>query len=380
MRIACLATSRIPSRTANSIQVMKVCQAMVELGHEVRLWVAGKRPDCTWESLAEHYGLRQRFAVEWIGYLPVLRRYDFCLLALRRARTWRPDLYYVWPLPAAALASRWGWPCVLEVHDRPKGRLGPRWLGQFLRGPGARRLAAISEALRRWIEEQYRMPLRSPFAVVAPSGVDLERYDALPLPHEARQALRLPQAFTVGYTGHLYPGRGLGLLFELVRRNPDLHFVWAGGEPEAVEAWRSRLAQHDVANVSLLGFVTNERLPLVQAACDVLLMPYERHIAGSGGGDTAAFASPMKAFEYLATGRTILSSDLPVLREILNERTAVLLPPEDIEAWDRALKDVVQDERRRLSLALRARAEAARFGMVARQSAILRGLEAGSDA
>lgn len=51
MRIACIATSRVPSRTANSIQVMKVCQAFVELGHEVRLWLPGKAAGVAWPDL-----------------------------------------------------------------------------------------------------------------------------------------------------------------------------------------------------------------------------------------------------------------------------------------------------------------------------------------
>ncbi|MEW6566768.1 MAG: glycosyltransferase [Chloroflexota bacterium] len=375
MRIACIASSRIPSRTANSIQVMKVCQALVELGHDVRLWVPGKAPAEAWEALAEHYGLRRRVAVEWLGYIPPLRRYDFCLRALRRARAWRPDLYYVWLLPAAALASRRGLPTLLEVHDRPTGRLGPRWLGMFMRGPGARRLLTVSEALRQWLEEQYRTPLRPPYAVVAPNGVDLERYADLPSPAEARRQLGLPERFTAGYTGHLYPGRGIGLLLDLARRNRDLSFVWAGGEPEAVRLWESRLRQASIENVTQLGFVPNERLPLIQAACDVLLMPYERRIAGSGGGDSAGSASPMKAFEYLAAGRAILSSDLPVLREVLNEANAVLLPPEDIETWDQALKALASDEARRQALAARARADAARYSWTGREQQALQGLE-----
>ncbi len=378
MRIACLATSRIPSRTANSIQVMKVCQALEDLGHEVRLWTAGRRPAVSWDELARHYGLRRRFAIEWIGYWPPLRRYDFCLRALAQARRWRPDLYYLWPIQAAALAARRGWPTVLELHDRPSGRLGPCWLGQFLRAPGARRLVTVSEALRRWLEGKYRRPLGPPFSVVAPNGVDLERYAELPGAGEARRTLGLPEVFTVGYTGHLYPGRGVELMVELARRNPASHFVWAGGEPEAVETWRGRLADEGIANVTLLGFVPNERLPLVQAACDVLVMPYERRIAGSGGGDSAGSASPMKAFEYMAAGRMILTSDLPVIREVLNEANAVLLPPEDVEAWDRALKEAARDEGRRLRLAAQARADAMAFRWTERESRILRGLEVGA--
>ena len=83
-----------------------------------------------------------------------------------------------------------------------------------------------------------------------------------------------------------------------------------------------RLEQGGIKNVHLTGFVPNEELPLYQAACDILLMPYEEAIAGSSGGDTARFASPMKAFEYMAAGRPILSSDLPVFREVLDEAFA----------------------------------------------------------
>ncbi len=377
MRIACLATSRVPSRTANSIQVMKVCQALIQLGHEVRLWVAGERPRLGWEDLAQHYGLRDRFAVEWIPYLAPLRRYDFCLRALWRARAWRPDLYYVWPLPAAGMASWLGWPTLLEVHDRPAGRLGPRWLSLFLKGKGARRLLPITESLRAWLEASYAMPLRPPLAIVAPMGVDLERYQGLPEPAEARRRLGLPQALTVGYTGHLYEGRGTSLMVHLAARNPELSFIWAGGEPEAVEFWRRRLEVSGIRNVVLMGFVANDRLPMVQAACDALLMPYERRIASSRGGDTSASASPMKVFEYMAAGRAILSSDLPVLREVLSEANALLLPPEDVQAWDEGLKALMRDEARRRALGLQARADASRFTWAERQRQALRGLEAG---
>ena len=39
MKIVAIAGSHIPSDTANSIQVMKACQALVQLGHELTLIV-----------------------------------------------------------------------------------------------------------------------------------------------------------------------------------------------------------------------------------------------------------------------------------------------------------------------------------------------------
>lgn len=353
---------------------MKVCQAFTALGHEVMLWVPGHNPGWAWERLAEHYGLRQRFPIRWIPCWKRLRHYDFCLRAVLHARAWGGDVYYTWPPQAAALASRCGLATVTEVHDRPQGRFGPWLFQQFLRGKGARRVLPITEALREWLERAYKVRLQEPFAVVVRTGVDLDQYKELPAPEAAREALDLREGFTVGYTGHLYAGRGAELLLELARRNPSLKFIWAGGEASAVELWRSRVARAGMDNVQLLGFVPNDRLPLLQAACDVLLMPYERRISVSSGGDTAAFASPMKLFEYMAAGRAIVSSDLPVLREVLHEHNAVLLAPEDVDGWDAALKSLEKDVSFRGRLAARARQEVVQFSWEVRARRVLEGI------
>jgi glycosyltransferase involved in cell wall biosynthesis len=374
MRIACVSTSRIPSRRANSVRVMKVCQAFVHLGHEVRLWVPGNDPQVPWEQLAEHYGLRAQFSIQWIPAIKGLRHYDFCIRAVVKAWMWRADVYYIWPPQAAALAARLGLSTVMEVHDRPQGRIGPWLFGQFLRGKGARRVLPITEALQAWLERAYRVELREPFAVVIRTGVDINQYIDLPPPREARLRLGLEDRFTAGYTGHLYPGRGIDLLLELARRNPGLNFLWAGGEASAIERWRNRLQKAEIDNVHIMGFVSNEQLPMIQAACDVLLMPYERRISISSGGDTSAFASPMKLFEYMASGRVILSSDLPVLREVLNGGNAVLVTPEDVDAWDDALNRLLEDDPLRTRLAENARREADQYSWTRRAKRALEGI------
>ncbi len=208
--------------------------------------------------------------------------------------------------------------------------------------------------------------------------MDLARYADLPGPSEARRRLGLPEAFTAVYTGQFYAGRGLELMAELARRNPEVSFVWAGGDEETLARWRERLEQEGLGNVRLLGYRPHAEVPLIQAAGDVLLMPYGRRVAVSGGGDTAAVASPMKAFEYLAAGRPILASDLPVFREVLDEANAVLLPPEEVETWDEALKALQEDPARRRALAQAARCTAQRYSWQARQARALAGMEEGA--
>lgn len=377
MRIACIAASEIPSRKANSIRVMKVCQAFRELEHEVRLWLPGDDPGLQWGQLSEHYGLRHTFEIRWIPALNVFRRYDFGVRSVIEAQMWGADLMYAWPLQAASLASLLNRSTVFEVHDRPRGIFGPMLFRLMLRGRGLARILPISESLNQWLEEHYQFSKYRCESLIIRSGVDLEGYRDLPEPAEARRQLGYRDLLTVGYTGHLYPGRGIELMYELAKRNMDTQFLWVGGEEETVQAWQSRLNQEGISNVLLPGFVVQDQLPLYQAACDILVMPYEKTITVSSGANTEKFASPMKVFEYMAAGRAILSSDLPVLREVLDQRIALFAPPEDVAVWDHELKRLVRDQKLRRELGDASRAEVSKFGWRERARRSLAGLEIG---
>jgi glycosyltransferase involved in cell wall biosynthesis len=130
-----------------------------------------------------------------------------------------------------------------------------------------------------------------------------------------------------------------------------------------------------LANVLFTGFVPNERIPLYQSAADVLLMPYQRTVATSSGGNTAEICSPMKMFEYMAAGRAILSSDLPVLREVLDGTMAVFCPLEDAGAWETALGGLLADLPLRQVLGQRARAAVEQYSWVRRAQRVLEGFD-----
>jgi glycosyltransferase involved in cell wall biosynthesis len=356
MKIAVIAGSQVPSGTANSIQVMKVCQSLAQAGHQVCLWLPGSNAT-SWPELAEHYGLSTQFEVRWLPAWHSLRRYDFAFFALLRARLWGAKAVYTWVLQAALLALWQGMPLLLELHDRPSGKVGPWLYRQVARHMGKKRLLFITRALQRALEREQGVTFDRGAAIIAPDGVDLERYTGLPSPETARRQLGLPPGLTAGYTGHLYPGRGADELVALAKRFPQVNFLWVGGRPADVEYWRVQIAMLGLANVHLTGFVANQRIPLYQAAADILLMPYEEVITGSSGGNTAEVCSPMKMFEYMAAGRAILSSDLLVLREVLGETNAVLCPPPPggEAAWAAAMGRLVGDEglRRRLGMQTR---------------------------
>jgi glycosyltransferase involved in cell wall biosynthesis len=121
----------------------------------------------------------------------------------------------------------------------------------------------------------------------------------------------------------------------------------------------------------LTGFVPNADLPRFQAACDVLLMPYQSKVSASSGGDIGRYLSPMKLFEYLACGRAICSSDLPELQEVITPEIAVLLPPDDLDAWVQAIRKLESNPSFRNKLSNNAKAAAQKYSWESRASKIL---------
>jgi glycosyltransferase involved in cell wall biosynthesis len=387
MKIALVAPSEIPSRRANSVQVMKMAQAISACGHAVRVaaplrqaWTGGSEPH--WDELARLYGLRQPFEVSWLPARTALRGYGYGLAAFTWARRWGADVLYTRLPQAAALGSLSGMSTVLEAHDLPAGKTGPLLLRLFLAGRGARRLVTITQALADDLARRYRLLQRAGLLLTAPDGVDLERFEQLPESVEARRRLRAQaglalreEAFTAGYSGHLYAGRGIELILQVAQALPEMQFLVAGGEPEQVQRLRQQTAGMALDNLIAVGFVDNTALPLYQAACDVLLMPYQKQVSGSSGGNIAPYLSPMKLFEYLACGRAILSSDLPVLAEVLHEGNSLILPADQPAAWVQALQALQADPERRAALAAQGRMDAQQYSWEARSRRIFEDMD-----
>jgi hypothetical protein len=107
-------------------------------------------------------------------------------------------LIYTWTAQAAVLALYQKMPVIYEVHDRPRGRTGPWLFRRIVSTPGKKRLLVITDALRERLEEQFHLPLPPDLVQIAPSGVDVERYENLPAAAAARQQLGLPDCVTVG--------------------------------------------------------------------------------------------------------------------------------------------------------------------------------------
>lgn len=347
----------------------------MQLNHDVRMFAPKESPTPSYELLITHYGLRLAPRLELLPSIRQFKRFDFLYHAQRAAHKFQPDLIYTWLPQSAVIGLRLGYPVVLEMHADVAGRMGAWWLKQFWKTTGAKLMTVTTSALKSSLERSTSLKFKEEALLIAPNGVELERYVNLPSPFEARHQLNLKQGLTVGFTGHIYPGRGADLLFELAKQMSNVNFLWVGGSPDLVEYWRNKLNEANATNVTMTGFVKHELIHLYQAASDLLLMPYSNSISASSGQDIAEVINPMKMFEYMASGRAIVCADLPVIREVLNAGNCVFVNAGNWELvigdWKVEIERLLADEVRRVKLGTQARRDVEQFSWVEREERVL---------
>jgi glycosyltransferase involved in cell wall biosynthesis len=269
----------------------------------------------------------------------------------------RPDLLFSRHIYSLAPLVNIGTPMFFEAHTPPVNLLQKRIEAWVYRQKHFCRLVVISKALQ---DEYIRIfPFLSHKKImVAPDAADPPVGPEVPFPNRTwfSQAGR----FQVGYTGHLYPGKGMEVIARVASRLPSVDFHVVGGTEPDIEQWK-RVCKKE--NIYLHGFVPPGDLQRYLGYFDVMLAPYQERVLGVGGRkENSPWMSPLKIFEYMGYGKAMVCSDLPVLREILtNEVNALLVPPGDINAWARALHRLKEDTRLRVSLGRAAKAAFLRY-------------------
>ena len=298
-------------------------------------------------AISRQYGTNTegiRFVTAFTRSTRALNMRIASLAVFRLASTRWPELVICRNLYAAYLlgvvARR---PLVFELHHMETGLRGLIQRAVLVQ-PGIR-IVSISQNLLEFVAREHGIaPSRAQVLPdAAPAGIT-------PLPWERRRsqlqelipAAREPWDGVCGYFGHLYAGRGVELIEALAERRPTVLFVVAGGNEAEIAA---RQARNRRANLMFIGHLPHHTALQLAKCVDVLLMPYQARVSlGVSGYDTAHWMSPMKMFEYMATGVPIVSSDLPVLREVLHhEENALLIPPESVDAWAEAIDRLLRD-------------------------------------
>jgi len=333
MKIAYITPSGIPSKEANTIQVMKMCEAFSMQGHSVKLFCSTNTSQ-TVTDVFDYYGLSSEFGIERLPWKP-LKGYQFSVLAALKARRFDADIIYARSIAGSYFSALLGLDVILEAHVPLDDRhpITDRMFTSLIQHSNFVSLVVITDSLRSYYDDRYELGDKLQVAHDAAT-----RQDGTPIEEIQQRAGQ-----QVGYVGHLYEGKGIELIIELATEVPEDTFHVVGGTKEDVNYWKTQTT--DIENVVFHGHVPPANVEDYLASFDTVLAPYQTTVKGAGGdADLSRWMSPLKIFEYMSAGKPIVCSDLPVLREVLVDgENALLCAPENVSEWAAALRTLRAD-------------------------------------
>lgn len=348
MKLIYLANVRIPTEKAHGLQIMKMAEAFCQAGHNLELYVARRFnaqfagvDAFTYYRVAERFPIKRLALIDMVetgrsfgGLSVMIQNTSFALSAFCCLVARRFDLLYSRDQFSLFLLSFFRKNLVWEMHEFPRSN---RWLYQRL----MKRLAAVVVITRQLKDLVVAEGIDAKKVIVAPDGVDLDAFMISETKQQCRERLGLPSdKRLVVYTGHLWPWKGVYVLAQAAAFLPaDCLVVFVGGMEYDLEQLKHFVTDRGLPHIRFVGLQPPTDIAYWLAAADCLVLP------NSGQKEISRrYTSPLKLFEYMAARRPIVASKLPAILEILNERNAILVEPDDPKALAAGIEQALKNE------------------------------------
>jgi glycosyltransferase involved in cell wall biosynthesis len=340
MRILVLCYEYPPIGGGGGSVAKSIAEQLVARGHEVRVQTAA----LGWRSRRETIGGVEVFRTASLRRVP-----DTCTVpemglyvvtsfpaTLRHISEWKPDVIHAhFAVPTGFLA--WvvhrltGVPYVLTAHlgDVPGGVPEQTDKLFFLISPLARRIwrdAAAATAVSSFVQELAQEAYRRVVTRIL-NGIDLS--DAPVEPPSTHQPRRLV------FIGRLNPQKNPVFLIDALAPLRDA--VWTltfiGDGPLMGEV-KAAIARHGLENrIALTGWLTPAQVHRILADGDILCMP------------SLSEGLPVVGVEALKYGLAIVASDIPGLRDVIDDGVnGCAVPLGDLDAFTQRLRRLIENE------------------------------------
>ncbi len=338
-----VANARFPTEKAHGIQIAKMCEAFADLDIDLTLVVPSRKNETTDAQL--FYDLKQSLYVKRLWSINVFPSTSFgfrlsslsfalssFLYLLFRGRKYdvfySVDMDHVSYVGIALVRRLIKKSFFIEMHAPKHNTLIHRLLFQKVNG-----VIAINKEIQENLAKTF--PVLKNKILVCPNGVDVFKYATLNKTGVRNKLGVSVDDICAVYTGSFQDWKGIETIVAAANSVPNITFYLVGGSEREVETLLRTM--HVSSNVKCVGHRDWKEIPLWQVSADILLATGTRKNKYS-----SLHTSPMKLFEYMASGVPIVASRTHAIEQIVGDEHVFFHTPDDASDLVRVLENVLQ--------------------------------------
>jgi glycosyltransferase involved in cell wall biosynthesis len=333
MKIRYISSSFLNTRAASNVHVLKMCSALVDEFESVELFCPSYMTEKSNQlGLSIKYGLINNFETNEI-LVPRNIFWQFVYLyKLFRKLTEKEYVYISRNFLASVIIGGLNLRHIFEVHDDHilKSNIKLHLYKFFVN----RKSYVSTVYITKKLQEEYEYKLLHKSKVLPDCADDIDLSPSVKFES-------LKASYNLAYVGSFNKGKGIELLAKLSHLLVDEHIHIIGGSDTEVRRCKNSFRAN---NTTFWGMKSQPEIKSIVGNVDAFLLPNQKKVYGvsarenSNRGEIGRYTSPLKMFEYMSHGKPIIASNLPVLKEILNDGNAIFSTADCAQEWYRNIR------------------------------------------
>lgn len=324
-----ITTATLNPKAANAIQVLAMARAFSSnLGEQFSLVSPAvgdaQQTDFEWEMIPCKFSRR------------IFRYPELIIRVAVSGWPWRKKSVFTRDIGVALILSLLGANVSYEVHH-----VFRTIIGSFLFRLTKSRIqfVVISRALKSYLQENFKISEKR--ILIAHDGADISAFS---VPdnfnrNALREELDLPiDKDIIVFTGSLVKhivGGGIGLIRPGLEHFPELLVVVVGGSEREIEKLRKEF--YPMSNIKFVPRLPQNEAKKYMMIADLLYFPMTEKTPDWW------CTSPLKLFEYMATGIPVIGSKVGSSGEVISDKNALLFDPSEKDSIVSALQFFYQN-------------------------------------
>tara|TARA_Y100000591_G_scaffold332342_1_gene369299 strand:- start:1090 stop:2202 length:1113 start_codon:yes stop_codon:yes gene_type:complete len=328
-KIIYIAEFSLPNMSAYAVHVLKMCDSFSDT-NEVELIIPFKDNKYSFEKIKKSYNLKNRFIIKSIfsskSKLNLFHRIIFALKTKNYVKNIQYKMILSRSIISSLLLSYLNFKNILEIHTELTGVTK-----QIFNLRNQKNIYKNLKYIVLHSELIKILKLNRDKTIVIEDAVESEDFTT----NNSKKII-----YACAYSGSFAAGKGIEFIHSLAKKIPEVTFHAYGN----INTLDKNFNKIDIPkNFHFMGFVSYAKVTKILPQYKILLMPYQNKVGVLIKGiDVSKYFSPLKLFEYMASGRPIIASNLKVYRNILKHNyNSILLKQNNITGWTKAIKKIM---------------------------------------